>query len=76
MLIFVLQNNLKLNEYLHQSPTGHPNQIYKANKRQTLHVVRQYLQIFHKIYRNLSRRGHKKNPISNEMGFLCLFLVI
>lgn len=48
MLIFILQNNLKLNEYLHQSPTGHPNQIYKANKRQTLHVVRQYLQIFHK----------------------------
>ena len=45
---------------LHQYPTGHQNQIHKDNERQTLNVVRQNLQIFHKIYRNLSRRGHKQ----------------
>jgi hypothetical protein len=41
-----------------RSPTGHPNQIVEAIQRQELPIVRQSLQIFHKIYRNLSRRGH------------------
>lgn len=53
---------------LHQSPTGHLNQIYKDNERQVLHIVSQFLQIIHKIYRNLSRRGHKnqKAPIEDN----------
>ena len=49
---------IKLHTNVHQSPTGHPNQIHKVNERQPLQVVSQSLQIFHKIYRNLSRRGH------------------
>jgi hypothetical protein len=34
--------------FLHQSPTGHPNQIHKANERQTLHIESQFLQIIQK----------------------------
>lgn len=52
---------IKLNTFLLQSPTGHPNQIHKANKRQhLLVVVIQSLQIFHKFYRNLSCSCHKQ----------------
>ncbi|WP_428231874.1 hypothetical protein [Flavobacterium sp.] len=36
------------------TPTGHPNQIHKANERKPLPVVSQSLQIVHKFYRNLS----------------------
>jgi len=53
-----------MHSFLHQSPTGHPNQIITPFKD----VVSQYLQIIHKSYRNLSSRGHKqqKAPIEDN----------
>jgi hypothetical protein len=56
MEIFPLQINYSV--IFHKSPTGHLNQIHKANERQPLLPVSQSLQIFHKFYRNLSSRGH------------------
>jgi hypothetical protein len=52
--------NRLFNNFFYQSPTGHPNQFVYAIQRQVLPVVRQSLQIFHKIYRNLSLRSHKQ----------------
>lgn len=50
------------------------NQIVKAIQRQTLHIVRQSLEIFHKIHRNLSSRGHKiKIPFLAKWDFFMSF---
>jgi hypothetical protein len=54
------KSDIKLHTFSLQSSTGHPNQIHKTNQRQLLNIVSQSLQIIHEIYRNLSRRGHKK----------------
>lgn len=35
--------NLESNKFSIESSTGHLNQIYKANERQTLHIVSQFL---------------------------------
>jgi len=45
---------------LHQSPTGHLNQIHKANGRQIQHVVSQFLQIIHKDVEICPIPGHHK----------------
>lgn len=53
----LLQIMSKLNIVSDQSPTGHLNQNTEDIERQPLLLVSQSLQIFHKIYRNFSRRG-------------------
>jgi len=57
-----------------QSPTGHPNQIYKANERQPLPVISQSLQIFHKFYCNLSGEVTKSQqaPIEDNWHLILL----
>ena len=51
---------------LNQSPTGHPNQIIEDTQRHALPIVSQSLQIFHKIYRNLSCSCHYSQMASIE----------
>jgi len=45
---------IKLHTNVHQSPTGHPNQIAQATESHNLPVVRQSLQIVHKFYAKIT----------------------